>query len=123
MLVILFLLATVYPPALGFSMAVLYRVIGAPVEVAARQGGFWCAMAGAAQAVIDGASGNWLAFICAVANTCIGAWLYWRNRRRRHRAPYAYGAKSRARVAALVRKAGEAARPRPVLRPVPGGAL
>ena len=56
------------------------------------------------------------------AQLVLGAVLWWRSRRRRRRAPRAYGAKSRALVAALVRKAREAARPRRVLRPAPGGA-
>jgi hypothetical protein len=47
---------------------------------------------------------------------------WWRKRKRRKRSPKAMGAKSRALLAALVRKAREAARPRPVLRPLPGGA-
>ena len=46
-------------------------------------------------------------------------WKYW-NRRKRKRAAALAGAKSRARVAALVRKAREAGTPRRVLRPVPG---
>lgn len=51
------------------------------------------------------------------------AWDWWRKRKRRKRtSPKALGAKSRALVAALVRRAREAARPRPVLRPLPGGA-
>jgi len=49
-------------------------------------------------------------------------WRYW-NRRKRKRAPALAGAKSRARVAALVRKVRETARPRKVLRPVPGRSL
>lgn len=52
------------------------------------------------------------------------AWAWWRKRKRkrRKRSPKALGAKSRALIAALVRRAREAARPRPVLRPQPGGA-
>jgi hypothetical protein len=56
------------------------------------------------------------------------AWSMWRRwkrrwkRRRRDRAPKAVGAKSRALIAALARKVRESARPRPVLRPAPGGA-
>jgi hypothetical protein len=50
------------------------------------------------------------------------AWLLWRGRRRGKRAPRAYGAKSRARLAALVRRAREAARPRPAPRLRPDGA-
>jgi hypothetical protein len=56
---------------------------------------------------------------CAV-NGILGFWFWWRNRRNRKRAPRAYGAKSAALLAALVKRAREAAKPRPVLRPVPG---
>ena len=122
MLVILFLLATVYPPVQGFALSVFYRAIGAPVDAAARFGCLWWAIAATVQAVVDGASGQWGTSLCAAANAGIGAWLWWRRRKRRDRAPRAYGAKSKARIAALVRKARQAARPRPVLRPVPGGA-
>jgi hypothetical protein len=64
---------------------------------------------------------SWL--LCAANAVCavVCAWKLWRGRRRRKRAPRAYGAKSRALIARLVRKAREAARRRPVLRPVPQG--
>ena len=54
----------------------------------------------------------------------LSVWQWIRNnrKRRKKRAALALGAKSRARVAALVRKAREAVKPKPVLRPVPGGA-
>jgi hypothetical protein len=58
---------------------------------------------------------------CTSLSVVLAAWRLWRNRRKRDRAPRAFGAKSRARVAALVRKARETAKPRPALRPVPGG--
>jgi hypothetical protein len=45
-------------------------------------------------------------------------WRHWRNRKRRGAVARA-GAKSRARVAALVRKTRENAKPRPVRQPVP----
>ena len=51
------------------------------------------------------------------------AWLLWRGQRKRRKAAAALlGAKSRALKDALVRKAREAAQPRPALRPVPQGA-
>jgi hypothetical protein len=51
------------------------------------------------------------------------AWLAWRRwRKHRKRIAALLGAKSRALRDVLVRKAKEAAKPRPVLRPVPGGA-
>jgi hypothetical protein len=63
----------------------------------------------------------WIAAGCAGVSTLIAAWLWWRHRRR-DRAPKTYGAKTKAIIAAMVRRAREAAQPRPVLRPVPGGA-
>jgi len=72
-----------------------------------------------AMATADWPVAAWMAFVAAV-NAWI-AWRYW-NRRKRKRAAALAGAKSRARVAALVRKARGAAGPRRVLRPVPGGA-
>ena len=63
--------------------------------------------------------GQWLWALAAGANAGLAIFLWWRRGRRRKRAPRAYGAKSRALVAALARKAREAAIPRPVLRPVP----
>ena len=55
----------------------------------------------------------------------IGAWLawnWWRKRKRRDPAARSLGAKSKARLAALVARARESAKPRRVLRPVPGAA-
>jgi hypothetical protein len=49
-------------------------------------------------------------------------WRWWRRRKDRKRAMDAIGAKTRALLATLVRKAREAGTPRPVLRPVPGAA-
>jgi hypothetical protein len=56
------------------------------------------------------------------ANVCLAVFLWWLSRRRRKRAPRAYGAKSRALVAAVVARMRETLKPRPILRPVPGGA-
>lgn len=57
----------------------------------------------------------------AVALLC--ALLWRRNRRKGKKAPRAYGAKSRALIAAMVARLRETARPRRVLKPVPGGAV
>lgn len=62
----------------------------------------------------------WMTFLAA-----LNAWFAygcWKRHKRKRTAALA-GAKSRARIAVLVRKAREAARPRPVLRPVPGGSV
>jgi membrane protein implicated in regulation of membrane protease activity len=52
----------------------------------------------------------------------LAAWLWWRGDRRKRKGAALIGAKSRALRDAIVRRAREAARPRPVLRPAPGGA-
>ncbi len=70
------------------------------------------------------AEGNWgwaaVMGVCAAVNgiQCRNHW----NRRKRKRAAALAGAKSRARIAALVARVRETANPRRVLRPVPGGA-
>ena len=65
----------------------------------------------------------WLAVPSALFAAAVALeWWRDRRRRRRKRAPRAYGAKSRALLAALVRRAREATKPRPVLRPAPGAA-
>jgi membrane protein implicated in regulation of membrane protease activity len=66
-------------------------------------------------------NGAWQWSILNFATAAVVAWLWWRRRKRRRRARDAIGAKSRALRDALVRRAREAAKPRPVLRPVPGG--
>jgi Flp pilus assembly protein TadB len=71
-------------------------------------------------AITDIMNGLWLALIFASANIALAAFLWWLSRRKRKRAQAALGAKSRALRDALVRRAREAAKPRPVLRPVPG---
>jgi hypothetical protein len=58
--------------------------------------------------------------ICTASNA-FWFWWWWNRPRKRKRAGALAGAKSRARIAALVRKARQAATPRPVLRPVPEG--
>ena len=64
---------------------------------------------------------SWFFTVFFGAAAIIIALTLWR-RRKRKRALRQLGAKSRAAIAALVRRAREAAAPRPVLRPVPGGA-
>jgi len=82
----------------------------------------WCTGAGFPMVANIGGH-NWGMASCEGASLAAGiaAWLWWRHRRR-NRAPKTYGAKTKAIIAAMVRRAREAAQPRPVLRPVPGGA-
>jgi high-affinity Fe2+/Pb2+ permease len=63
---------------------------------------------------------EWLPAGVGAANLLLAIFFWLRNRRKRRRSPKAFGAKSRARLAALVRSMRET-RPRPVLRPVPQG--
>jgi hypothetical protein len=68
------------------------------------------------------ASRAWLLAVGAVVSAVIAVILYWWWRRKdRKRAASLIGAKSRALRDALVRRARETAKPRPVLRPQPGG--
>lgn len=80
-----------------------------------------CAAAGG---LIDDLAGRW--WLAGAVNLCqvaIAVLIWWYRRRRdRRKALAALGAKSRALRDALVRRAREAARPRPVLQPAPGGA-
>jgi hypothetical protein len=78
-------------------------------------------LANAGFAITDAVAGSWRPAALNGGLALLLAWDLWRRRRNRKRAPRAYGAKSRARLAALARKAREATRPRPVLRPAPGG--
>ena len=79
--------------------------------------------AGALAGVLSfGAARDLVPLAISVLHLTLAAFLWWLSRRRRDRAPRSYGAKSGALLAALVRKAREAGKPRPVLRPAPGGA-
>lgn len=73
----------------------------------------------AAGSFVAGAQAN--GAICGIA-ALIAACEWWRKRRGRKRAPRSYGYKAKASIAALARKAREAAWPRPVPRLAPGGA-
>jgi hypothetical protein len=111
------LFAAFWPPAWAFLWPRIARRTGLGADV--KTGEAW--VGGAAGAMI-GCAGDWPAFTCAAVNLLIGVWLWQRNRRKRKRAPRFYGLKSRALVAAVVRRAREAGRFRPPLRPVLGGA-
>jgi len=73
---------------------------------------------------LDAADGSW-PWAAWDALTVVLAAKFWhdeRRKRKRRSALTAIGAKSKALHDALVRRAREAAQPRPVLRPLPGGA-
>lgn len=116
--------ALAWPPVFAFARAAVLRAfrLGRPWAVAVAAG--WTA--GGVGVVLTlahaGARAHWPGMALGAAHVAFGAWLWRRGGRGRRRAPRAYGAKSRALVAAVVAKARDAARPRPVLRPVPGAA-
>jgi hypothetical protein len=67
--------------------------------------------------------GDWAAGAFFAAMAALIAWRWWRRRRKRRRnAPGLAGYKARAALARLAQRARDAAQPRPVLRPAPGGA-
>jgi len=65
---------------------------------------------------------EWAGVAGGILSAVIATVCWWLSRRRRKRAPRAYGAKSRALLAAVVAKLREATKPRPVFKPVPGRA-
>lgn len=75
------------------------------------------AIVGGVYLLADGEHPVWT--VIAGANAGLAAYLWWRKRKRRKRAPRAYGAKSRALVDAVVRKMRQERQPRRVLRPLP----
>ncbi len=111
-------LDAVWPPLMGLAYALIRSRYGG--DFRGRVYVMW-AFAAAWNIGVDLYTAQWLPMACSGANLTLAVWLYWRHRRKRDRAPRAYGFKSRARIAALAAKAREAARPRPVLRPVPQG--
>lgn len=67
-------------------------------------------------------SRNWPGAALNFIAVAVNAWLWFRRRKRRNRALKALGSKARARLTVMLRKVREFFVPRPVLRPVPGGA-
>lgn len=111
-------LDAVWPPLTGLSYALIRSRYGG--DFRGRVYVMW-GFAAAWEVVVDLTFAQWLPMACSATSLALAAWLYWRHRRR-DRAPRSYGYKARARIAALIAKAREALRLRPVLRPVPGGA-
>ena len=82
------------------------------------------ALADVAAFAADVAAGDGWAALLSVVFAVIWGLIWWSERKRKRRDPAAktLGAKSRLLVAAIVERARESAKPKPVLRPVPGGA-
>ena len=113
------LTCTVAPPFFSFAWRCFFRLIRW------RRGfNFWLgwvssASAGTLSYLIQGPR------ICVpldAANALLAVFLWWLSRRRKRRAPRAYGAKSALLIAAVAARMKAALQPRPVLRPAPGGA-
>jgi hypothetical protein len=60
-------------------------------------------------------------FVISAGQLVLAVVMWWLSRRKRKRSAKLIGAKSRALLAAVVARMRGAAKPRPVLRPVPGG--
>ena len=88
-----------------------------------RAGGTFVTICGCVVMAVANAIGGewgWTALFAAYAVILAGLW-WWHRRKRRH-VPKLIGEKARAIRASLVKTMRERAKPRHVLRPVPGGA-
>ena len=101
------------PPSIAWGYAALLRFSFITSWIGSAVGGV---IAGVMGSGVTWGTVNGVSLAMAVA-----VWWY-RRRKRKDPAARQFGAKSRARIAALVERAREAAKPGPVLRPVPGGA-
>lgn len=113
-LAVVFLLV---PPAYGWLAARIFR------QMTFLRAWTWSATCGA----LGGAAGawhhgGWGAPAGCAASLAVAIIVRWWRRRKRRSAAALIGEKSRQLRAALVRRAREAARPRPVLQPAPRGA-
>jgi hypothetical protein len=115
---ILLFFSLFWPPAYALMAIPLSRV-GPSVRRAWGNPAMNLTCGGLGVVIACGIPRQWLETVIGMVWSIAGlAWWWWRNKRRK--APQAHGAKSRARIAALVRKSRQAAKSRPVLRPVPG---
>lgn len=113
--------AAIWPPMMTLSIWLLLRRSG----VLRRQDWgipwiWFCAAMGTL--IPDLVAACWPAVAVSLPQVLLALWWFRRRRKGRRKAAALLGAKSRALRDALVRRAREAARPRPVLRPVPQGA-
>jgi hypothetical protein len=113
--------ALAFPPAFAFVLGAVTRALRIESSWAVAIARSWVS-GGVGVVFALAQAGHWPGTVIGVAQVGVGVWLWRRGRRGRRRAPRAYGAKSRALVAVLVATLRDAARPRPVLRPVPGAA-
>jgi hypothetical protein len=107
--------------ALVFQAAGLLMIAaGIAAELRRRSGDALMAAGNLSVGIGDLTLREWGWAAVALAAAALIGWTWWRRRRRR--SPRSIGAKARARLAALVKALRDSLRPRPVLRPVPGGA-
>jgi hypothetical protein len=111
------LISTALPPFISFAWGRVQR----------KRGRVWNFYGGWVSSCIGGAvgwalSGSWNLVAVDAANALLAVIMWWLSRRRKRRAPKSAGAKSKAILAAVVARMRETLKPRPVLRPVPGGA-
>lgn len=110
------ILSAITTPQLAWLTWRVVRIFGSPGTYT----GMWISVSGGG--IVSGfifppRSPSWAA---GSAVSLVAALIFWWWRRRKgKRSPKAMGAKSRALIAAMVKRAREAARPRPVLRPLP----
>jgi hypothetical protein len=118
--------AVVWPPVYGCLMVharrFAFHVHGRPAPDRRLEIYRWWAIAALMIGLPNVVLQQWPAAVCAGVNAAVTLWLWWWRRRGWGRAARAYGAKSWARLARLVRDSREALRRRPRLRPAPGGA-
>lgn len=113
-------LTAVWPPTVAALWLLPRRFRGLPPK----PGAFcenWTWSAGG-DVIAQLINGEIPALIIAVANLVLAAICWWLSRRKRKRSAGLIGAKARALLASVVARMRETAKPRQVLRPVPGGA-
>jgi hypothetical protein len=111
------LIALLLPPPVGWIWHLVWCRIGRPVSAVAS----W-AYSAAGGVAANLAGGQWATAAAGTVGLLVALAILWRRRRGRKRAPRAFGYKGRALLAALVASLRQSLRPRPVLRPQPGGA-
>lgn len=114
--------ALVTPALVLFFRGMWLLATGQPGSERQRRGHGLCAVGMLLACAASVLMGSWPLAAINGLGALLAAWEWWKRRRRKDRAPRMLGYKARAAIAALVRKVRESAKPRPVLRPVPGAA-
>lgn len=111
------LVAALAPPGLSFG-------VGRAVLRASRRRALqdWFAVAVLDTVAFPLLTGSWPGCAGSIASALVAAAAWWWDRHRRDPAKRSIGGRAKALRDALVRKVRQAAKPRPVPRPAPGGA-